>query len=143
MGSICTFECSGRSGLTMWRNKSSDFEIGLYCLGLYFLAYTSQSDWELLLLLGIQHLNFPTNSRTNTTIPASTVHTQKHFYTLSQLHPGEVAWEYSLGGTGMLGPISSPHDVMESSNKGSHGIALGLVTGGSGLGTSSTPGRGP
>src|SRR5882724_1250874 len=79
MGSICIFGCSGRIGLTMWRTKRSDFELGLYCLGLYFLAYTSQSDWELLLLLGIQHLNFPTNSRTNTTIPASTVHTQKHF----------------------------------------------------------------
>src|SRR5882724_6186996 len=81
MGSICTFGCSGRSGLTMWRIKGSDFELGLYCLGLYFSAHTSQSDWELLLLLCIQHLNFPTNSRTYTTIPASSVHTQKHFYT--------------------------------------------------------------
>src|SRR5882724_4854087 len=34
-----------------------------------------------LLLLGIRHLNFPKNSITNTTIPASKVHTQKHFYT--------------------------------------------------------------
>src|SRR5882724_10250521 len=85
MVSICTFGCSGRSGLTMWRTKRSDFELGLYSLGLYFLAYTSQSDWELLLLLGIQHLNIPTNSRTNTTIPASIVHTQEHFYTATSL----------------------------------------------------------
>src|SRR5882724_3317898 len=86
MGSICTFECSGRSGLTMWRTKRSDFELRLYCLGLYFSAHTSQSDGELLLLLGIRHLNFPTNSRTNTTIPASSVHTQKHFYTTGDHH---------------------------------------------------------
>ena len=38
MVSICTFGCSGRSGLTMWRTKRSDFELGLYCLGLYFFS---------------------------------------------------------------------------------------------------------
>src|SRR5882724_11128409 len=60
----------------------------------------------------------------------------------SQSHPGEVAWEYSPGGTGTSGLISPPHYVMESSNKGSHGITLGPATGGSSLGTSSTPGKG-
>jgi len=52
----------------------------------------------------------------------------------SQSHPGEVAWEYSPGGTGMLGLISPPHDMMESLNKGSHSVALGLATGDQALG---------
>src|SRR5882724_5094171 len=36
MVSILTFGCSGRSGLTMWRTKRSDFELGLYCLACIF-----------------------------------------------------------------------------------------------------------
>jgi len=66
----------------MWRTKRSDFELGLDCLGLYFLAYTSESDWEPLCYLVYDTLTSLQTPETNTTIPASSVHTQKHFYTL-------------------------------------------------------------
>jgi len=88
MDSIYTFGCSGRSGLTMWRTKRSDFELGWSCLGLYFSGYTSQSDLGLLLLLDIWHLNCLKTPEQTITIPASSVHTQKHFYTLCDCrHP--------------------------------------------------------
>ena len=45
--------------------------------------------------------------------------------TPSQSYPSKVAWEYSPGGTGTSGLISPPHNLMESLNKGSCGIALG------------------